>query len=84
MEDTVALRDNTFIEGFTPHSDQMTVHERIRLVEPTMLEDQITVTDPKALQKPWETVKRYRRAKAGSGQDELREFACPEGLEEAK
>ena len=29
--DTVALRDNTFIEGFTPHSDAMTVHERIRL-----------------------------------------------------
>jgi hypothetical protein len=32
--DTVALRDNTFIEGFTPHSDAMTVHERIRLKEP--------------------------------------------------
>ena len=29
--DTVALRDDTFIEGFTPHSDAMTVHERIRL-----------------------------------------------------
>ena len=47
--DTVALRDDTFIEGFTPHSDEMTVHERIRLLEPTLLEDQITVTDPKAL-----------------------------------
>jgi len=82
--DTVALRDNTFIEGFTPHSDQMTVHERIRLKEPTMLEDQITVTDPNALTKPWTTVKTYRRAKPGSGQDELREFACAEGLGEAK
>ena len=28
--DTVALRDDTFIEGFTPHSDAMTVKERIR------------------------------------------------------
>ena len=37
--DTVALRDNTFIEGFTPHSDAMTVHERIRLKEPGLLED---------------------------------------------
>jgi hypothetical protein len=82
--DTVALRDNTFIEGFTPHSDAMTVRERIRLKEPGLLEDQITVTDPKALTKPWETVKTYRKAKPGTGTDELREFACAEGLGEAK
>ena len=82
--DTVALRDNTFIEGFTPHSDQMTVHERIRLKEPGLLEDRITVTDPKALQKPWETVKTYRKASREKGNDELREFACAEGLGEAK
>jgi len=82
--DTVALRDNTFIEGFTPHSDQMTVHERIRLLEPTLLEDEITVTDPKALTKPWSTVKKYRKASREKGNDELREFACAEGLEEAK
>jgi hypothetical protein len=82
--DTVALHPNSFIEGFTPHSDQMTVHERIRLVEPTLLEDQITVTDPKALTKPWSTVKRYRKAAPGSGKDELREFACAEGLADAK
>jgi hypothetical protein len=80
--DTVALHENSFIEGFTPHSDAMTVHERIRFVNPTLLEDRITVTDPKALTKPWETVKTYR--KAGRGTDELREFACPEGLGDAK
>jgi len=83
--DTVAIRgDNSFIEGFTPHSDQMTVKERIRLREPGLLEDRITVTDPKALTKPWETVKTYRKAEPGGGKDELREFACPEGLGEAK
>src|SRR5579872_687137 len=82
--DTVAIRENTFIEGFSPHSDQMTVHERIRFLSPGLLEDRIAVTDPKALTKPWSTVKKYRRAKAGSGQDELREFACAEGLGEAK
>jgi hypothetical protein len=62
----------------------MTVHERIRFKEPGLLEDKITVTDPKALTKPWETVKTYRRATRESGTDELREFACPEGLAEAK
>jgi hypothetical protein len=80
--DTVALRDNSYIEGFSPHSDQMTVHERIRFIGDGMLEDRITVTDPKALVKPWETVKTYRRAAAGD--DQLREFACAEGIEHAK
>ena len=28
--ETVALNDKSYIEGFTPHSDQMTVKERIR------------------------------------------------------
>ena len=80
--DTVALHTQSFIEGFSPHSDQMTVHERIRFASPGLLEDRITVNDPKAFTKPWETTKRYR--KAGPGQDELREFACPEGLADAK
>jgi hypothetical protein len=82
--DTVALHENSFIEGFTPHSDAMTVKERIRFVSPGLLEDRITVTDPKALTKPWDTVKNYRKATRESGTDELREFACPEGLADAK
>jgi hypothetical protein len=82
--ETVALRDNTFIEGFTPHSDAMAVAERIRFAAPDVLEDRITVTDAKALKAPWSTVKTYRRAPPRSGRDELREFACAEGLEQAK
>jgi hypothetical protein len=82
--DTVALRGDTFIEGFTPHSDDMTVHERIRFKEPGLLEDTITVNDPKALTQPWQTVKTYRKAKPRGGEDELREFACAEGLSDAK
>jgi hypothetical protein len=76
--DTVALHPDSFIEGFTPHSDAMTVRERIRFVSPGVLEDRITVTDPKALTKPWEVVRTYRKASASN--DELREFACAEGL----
>ena len=77
--DTVALRDDTYIEGFTPHSDQMTVRERIRFASPGVLEDRIVVTDPKALVKPWETVKTYRKM-TGPPDDQLREFACAEGI----
>ena len=59
--ETVALNDKSYIEGFTPHSDQMTVKERIRFIAPGVLEDRITVTDPVALDEPWETVKTYRK-----------------------
>ena len=76
--ETVALNDATFIEGFSPHSEEMTITERIRLVEPTLLEDQITVRDPKALLEPWSITRRYR--KAAPPNDQLREFACAEGL----
>jgi hypothetical protein len=80
--DTVALHPSSFIEGFTPHSDAMTVKERIRFIGPGLLEDRILVTDPKALTKPWETVRTYRKAMPGN--DQLREFACAEGLTREK
>jgi hypothetical protein len=80
--DTVALKDTTYIEGFTPHSDQMTIKERIRFLPNGLLEDRITVTDSKALLESWETVKTYRKAEKGD--DQLREFACAEGMEHAK
>ena len=76
--DTVALNDKSFIDNSSPHSEDMTVHERFRFISPGVLEDRITVNDPKALTKPWETVHTYR--KAAQPNDELREFACAEGL----
>ena len=79
--DTVALTTKSFIDGSSPHSDKMTVHERIRLIEPDVLENRITVRDPEALTEPWEVVRTYRRASYPD--DELREFACAEGLREA-
>lgn len=80
--DTVALRDNTFIEGFTPHSDRMTVHERMRFIAADVFEDRITVTDPEALTEPWSETLLFR--KQPFGKDEMREAVCPEGLAEAK
>jgi hypothetical protein len=77
--DTVALHPDSFIEGFTPHSEAMTVKERIRFTGPDTLEDRIVVTDSVALTKPWEVVRTYRRATPGN--DQLREFACAEGLD---
>jgi hypothetical protein len=79
--DTVALTVKSYIDGSSPHSDKMTVQERLRFVEPGVLENQITVTDPEALTEPWRVVRRYR--KAAYPNDELREFACAEGLRDA-
>jgi hypothetical protein len=76
--ETVALHPNSFIDNSTPHSEDMTVKERIRFISPGVLEDRITVTDPKALTKPWETSHTYK--KSDPPNDQLREFACAEGL----
>ena len=80
--DTVAMRDDTLLDLFSPHSDQMTVRERIRFTSPGVLEDRVTTTDPKALLEPFVQVRTYR--KASPPNDELREFSCAEGLASVK
>ena len=59
----------------------MTILERIRFTESGMLENQVTVSDPEALTEPWETVYRYQKSTYPN--DELREFACAEGLRDS-
>ena len=76
--DTVAIREDTLLDLFSPHSDQLTVRERIRLASPGILEDRLTATDPKALLEPFTQIRTYR--KASPPNDELREFSCAEGL----
>jgi hypothetical protein len=80
--DTVAMRDDTLLDLFSPHSDQMTVRERVRFISPGVLEDRVTTTDPKALLEPFVQVRTYR--KASPPNDELREFSCAEGLASVK
>jgi hypothetical protein len=80
--DTVAIREDALFDTFSPHSDQFTVRERIRFTSPGILEDRITVMDPKALLEPFTSVRTYRKVSAPN--DELREFSCAEGLASAK
>ena len=79
--ETVGLTTNSYITGKSPHSGQMSVHERIRFTEPGILENRVTVNDPEALTESWEVVYMYR--KASYPNDELREFACAEGLRDS-
>ena len=80
--DTVALSANSLIDAASPHSEELKVRERIRFTSPDVIEDRMTITDRRALLQRYETVRTYRRAVRGN--DELREFACPEGLDRAK
>jgi hypothetical protein len=59
--DTIGVKD--YVLGFkdTPHSDQMRITERIRLVTPDIMHDQITVEDPVVLEKPWTFTFGYKR-----------------------
>jgi hypothetical protein len=60
--DTVGIRADTgFDSSGIEHSDQVHVVERMRQTTPDMLEDEITVIDPKAFVHPWAVTKKYRR-----------------------
>ena len=64
--ETVNLRGETELDRYgSPHSDQLRIVERIRLVEPNILEDVLTMTDTVAFTKPWTQTRRYRRTDEG-------------------
>jgi hypothetical protein len=44
-----------------PHSDQVHVMERLRMIAPDLLEDQITIEDPVMLTKPWKVTRHLQR-----------------------
>jgi hypothetical protein len=59
--DTVGVKES--VVGFRdmPHSDQMRIRERIRLVAPDIMHDEITIEDPVVLEKPFTYTNAYRR-----------------------
>jgi hypothetical protein len=58
--DTIGIKENVQYQN-VPHSDRMRIRERIRLVQPDLLWDEITVEDPVTLEKPWTFTFAYRR-----------------------
>jgi hypothetical protein len=58
--DTIGLKERVQYQN-VPHSEGMRIRERIRLVEPNLLQDQITIEDPVTLEKPWTFTFAYRR-----------------------
>jgi len=74
--DTVGLKPGALIAQGIGHSDKERIAERIHLspTDKDQLIDEITVTDPEALEKPWSATYRYRRHREW----DLLEFACAE------
>ena len=61
------------------HSDQLRIHERIRLQSRDTLEIKTTVIDPVIFAKPWETVKTYKRRRGPLS--EVAEYVCSNNRE---
>jgi hypothetical protein len=59
--DTIGIKDYVLGYKEIPHSDQMRITERIHLVTPDIMHDQITVEDPVVLEKPWIFTFGYKR-----------------------
>ena len=59
--DTVGIKESVPSYNMLPHSDRMRITERIRLITPDVLHDQITIEDPVVLEKPFTYTLAYRR-----------------------
>jgi hypothetical protein len=61
--DTIGLNDRTFVDNYrTPHTDQIHVVERFKLLEGgKILQATVTVDDPGAFNMPWTGVQRWQR-----------------------
>lgn len=59
--DTIGFNDKTWIDrAGHPHSDQLHLVERIRRIDHDTLQDDMTIEDPKAYTKPWNTRKMFK------------------------
>jgi hypothetical protein len=74
--DTVGIKESVQYQRM-PHSNQMHIVERIRLVSPDIMHNQITIEDPVVLEKPYTYTLAYRRLP----DYEMVEFVCDNNRE---
>ncbi len=58
---TISVTHGQYQRQNPDYSQATSTVERIRLVEPNLIEDDVTVWDPKGLKEPWHVVDRYAR-----------------------
>jgi len=86
--DTIGIKESVLGYRAMPHSDQVRITERFRLVAPDVLHDQITVEDSVALERPWTFTFAYRRTPGYKMQEYVcennRDFADEKGVTRLK
>jgi hypothetical protein len=76
--DTIGIKDYVRFRD-VPHTRDMRITERFKLVRPDILWDEITITDPTVLEKPWTVTFAYRRMP----DYEIIEYVCEDNREYA-
>jgi hypothetical protein len=74
--DTIGVKENVRYKN-TPHSAQMRISERIKVLAPDYFEDRVTITDPVYLTAPWSWSWMYKR-KPGY---KINEYVCEDNRE---
>ncbi len=59
--DTVGMNEGIYDRTGNPHSDKVHLMERMRLVAPELIENQMTLEDPVMLTRPWKVTRYMRR-----------------------
>jgi hypothetical protein len=59
--DTIGIKEDVRFRD-VPHGNQMRIHERLKLLSPDMMQDEVTITDPVTLTGPWSFKYMYKRA----------------------
>jgi hypothetical protein len=78
---TVGLIDSTVMDASgLPHSEQLTLSERLRVLPDGRLEDRITVDDPENYTQPWESVLTFHRDATAHVADDV----CPDRMASGK
>ena len=74
---TVGLSDVTVLDATgLPHSDQLTLTERLRVLPDGRLEDRLTIEDPDTYTAPWDAVLYFHRDSTARVVDDL----CPDRI----
>ena len=76
--DTVGIKESVRYQS-APHSKDMRIQERIKLVAPDIVWDEITIEDPATLEKPWTYTLAYKRLPDYT----LLEYICEDNREYA-
>jgi len=76
--DTIGIKEYVRFRD-VPHTPEMRITERFRLVRPDILWDEITIEDPAMLEKPWTVTFAYKRMP----DYEIIEYVCEDNREYA-